>query len=315
MNLIDALEAAEIDYHQGRDDEEIFICCPFCYEQRFRLGVNVRSGLASCFNDGCGWKGYGEYTFNKLQEALDTGDIEAQQEKRKRKKKHMELELPEGFELLVKVRHKEDSWFWRARDFVRKRGITSDQIRDNKIGYSLIGPMAYRVVFPVYLSGVLTGLVGRDFTGKQEPKYKNSVGAKCIYNLPEKKHSTCVLSESVITALVIEHASKKLGIDSLGLLGHSLKDDQVGLLKHYKRIVLWMDPDDAGVEGLISIRNKLKDKIVKVILPKGMIEGDSFDKRDPDEMETSEIKSRLERAETFTESLVEKLAAWRAFDE
>jgi DNA primase len=317
LNLIDALEAAEIDYHQGRDDDEIFICCPWCSDQRFRLGVNVRSGLSNCFNDGCGWKGYGEYTFNKLQEALDTGEIEAKQSERKRKKKHMQLELPEGFRDLIEFKDPNkagDYWIRTAWHFIRKRGITRDQIKEKKIGYSVIGPMAYRIVFPVYLSGVLTGLVGRDFTGKQEPKYKNSIGAKCLYNLPEHKHSTVCLSEGVFDALAIEHGAKKLGIDSVALLGHSIKDDQIEMLHHYKRIIVWLDPDDAGIEGLISIRNKLKDRNVKVVLPKGMMDGD-YDRRDPSEMETSEIKSRLERAEHFGESLAEKLAAWRAFDE
>jgi len=326
MDLIDALQAAEIDYHPGRDDEEIFICCPWCGDERFRLGVNIQTGQAHCFNDGCEWSSRGDYTFRKLQEALDTGEIEAKQERRKRKKRRMEkLELPEGFDLLSSVGQQgSDHWAKKAWSFVRTRGITKEQIRDKHIGYTLHGPFKYRIVFPVYLNGVLRGLVGRDFTGKLEPKYKNSVGSKCLYNLPENKHSTCVLSESVIPALAIERSAKRLGIDSLGLLGHSLKDDQIDLLKHYKRVIVWLDPDQAGVQGIVGTRSdskgiyhQLRDagKSVKVILPKGMLENDSYDTRDPDEMDQHEISKRLEHAESMNDSLCLQLKNWMAFDE
>ena len=319
MDLIEALEAAEIDYHPGRDEDEIYLCCPFCTDQRFRLGVNVRNGFANCFNDGCGFKARGEYTFRKLQEALDTGEIEAKQRERKRKKKrmHERIELPEGFRLLTPPDEDNEHWNRVAWSYVRSRGVTREQIVHKKIGYSVLDPFAYRVVFPVYLHGVLVGLVGRDFTGKQDPKYKNSVGDKALYNLPEKKHTSVCLSESVLTALAIEKAAKKLGIDSCGLLGHSLTDGQLDLLKHYKRVYLWLDPDEAGVEGLIGITGKLKqaNKSIRVILPKGLMNGGSFDKRDPDELETDEIVKRLDRAEVFTEGLEQRLKLWMAFDE
>jgi DNA primase len=324
MDLIDALTAANIDYHPGRDETEIYLCCPMCNDERFRLGVNVQNGRAHCFNDGCEWSSRGEYTFRKLQEVLDTGEIEAQQERRKRKKKRMEkLDLPEGFILLSETQYS-DSGKEKAWAYVRKRGISSDQIKDKKIGYTSEGKYARRVIFPVYLNGTLVGFSGRDITGEQDPKYKNSIGSKCIYNLPEKKHSTCVLTESAIPALVVERVSHKMGIDSLGLLGHSLQDGQVSLLKHYRRVILWMDPDTAGVQGLVGtkteskgIYHKLKEegKSVKVVLPKGMLDNDSYDERDPDEMDLHEIGRRLEHAENMNDSLVLKLKNWMAFDE
>jgi DNA primase len=320
MDLIEALETAQIDFHAGRDDDEIYLCCPFCTDERFRLGVNVRTGYAQCFNDGCGFKAKHEYAFQKLQEALDTGEIEAKQERIKRKKRKMEtLELPEGFAELLNPNVAGTYWLHKALTYVRKRGVTKDQIKEKHIGYTCTGTFAYRVIFPVYLSGVLVGIVGRDFTGKFDPVYKNSIGAKCIYNLPEKKHSTAVLSEAVFTSLAIERVSKKLGIDSLGLLGHSIKPDQVDLLHHYKRIIIWLDPDVAGMEGLVGknsnskgIYHQLKEagKTVKVILPKGMLDGDSYDTRDPDEMESNEISKRLERAEAMSDGLCLKIKNW-----
>lgn len=319
MDLIDALDAADIEWKPGRDETEIFICCPFCADETFRFGVNTQTGQAHCFHGSCEWRGYGDYTFRKLQEALDTGEIEAQQEHRKRKKRKMEkLELPDGFQLLSPPEYSlNDFWNRKAWGYIRNRGITREQIRDKKIGFTEVGKFAYRIVFPVYLAGTLVGLSSRDITGKQDPAHLNSTGSKCIYNLPDKKHSTCVLSESAITSLVIERASKKMSIDSLGLLGHSLQEDQIGLLKHYKRVIIWMDPDNAGIEGVINIYPKLKqeNKSIKVIIPNRMLENKTFDTRDPDEMDQEEISKRLEHAHTMTDGLVLTLKAWKAFAE
>ena len=83
MNLQEALEAAGIEVRSGASAEEIWMCCPFCQERgespdgRFRLGVNLRSGKAQCFN--CQWKGRGDYTFSQIQKSLATGEIEAAQ--------------------------------------------------------------------------------------------------------------------------------------------------------------------------------------------------------------------------------------------
>lgn len=310
MDLTEALEAANVEWRPGKNDDEIYINCPFCTDTRFRLGVNILTGMAHCFNDGCEWKSYGESTFKKLQEAIDTGDVEAKEGNRKRHKRmNGKVVLPEGFRLL---NIDDDShWGKKAWKFVRNRGVSRDQIKHKKIGYTVIGSFAYRVIFPLYKSGILVGLVGRDFTGEQEPKYKNSTGAKYIYNLPEKQHSTICLSEGAFDTLAIETVAKKRSIDSGGLLGHSITDEQLHLLRHYKRIILWMDPDEAGIEGLVAIRKKVSSKVeLGVVLPDGFFEYKDYDKRDPSELDNDEILERLALKVEFTEGLKQQLQLW-----
>src|ERR1017187_4040855 len=105
MDIKDALEAAGIEVHAGSSEDEIWVSCPFCLEEgeltideRFRLGINTRSGAFSCFN--CGKKGYGDWILRELKRILDTGDLELNEETRKRKKKKRRVMLPEGYELL-----------------------------------------------------------------------------------------------------------------------------------------------------------------------------------------------------------------------
>lgn len=319
MDLVEALQAAEIEHHPGSSSEEIWICCPFCTDRgetsdtRFRLGVNLRSGRAHCFN--CEWRGRGEYTFNQLQKALSTGKIEAAQKLRHRKKHKEKVRLPEDFEPLYPLKHNGDYWHRKAYLYARSRGITEDQIKHKKIGYSMVGDFAYRVVFPVYVHGKLKGLVGRDFTGKQDLAYRNSTGGKALYNVSDRPNKTVCLLEGVCDTLAVERAAKKLDIDANGLLGHDLTDNQLELLEPYRTIILWLDPDHAGLKGLQSIPKKIpKNKIVKVVLPQGFVHSGATDS-DPDELEKEIIVKRLLHAKHLTPELQLKLRAWSAFEE
>jgi Toprim domain-containing protein len=325
MNLQEALEAADIEVRPGASSEEIWMCCPFCTERgesadgRFRLGVNLRTGQGQCFN--CSWKGRGEYTFSQIQKSLATGEIEAAQELRHKKKHHKEKPyLPNDFERLRKPTNKgvigdTDYWNDKAYKYIRSRGVTEGQIDRKHIGYSLIGDMAYRAVFPVYVRGKLKGLVGRDITGKQEIPYRNSVGGKALYNVQDHPHKTVVLMEGIFDTLVAEKPARKIDMDVNGLLGHDLTDDQMELLEPYKTIILWLDPDEAGLKGLMKIPRKIpKDKIVKVVLPMGFKHPGASD-TDPSELEPTVIVKRLLHAKHLTEGLQLSLRTWSAFDE
>jgi DNA primase len=321
MNIKEAIEVAGVEV-QG-DGEEIRICCPFCIEEgelsldeRFRLGINTRTGAGHCFN--CGKKGYGEWMLSELQRVLDTGEMELAEEKRKHKSKHKrnKVMLPEGFELL------DNSGYWgkKAWSYVRKRGVTEKQIKNKGIGYTTIGPMAYRIIFPVYRHNKLIGLVGRDFLGTNPIKYLNSVGDKAIYNLPDSTHHKSIcLSEGVFDALSIERGSLKLGIDSGALLGHALKDEQLELLQSmgYKYVYLWLDPDNAGVKGTMTIADKLMPIFkVLVVLPEGFKNTDRDDiDLDPGELEGKIVVKKLSHTRKCTTELLQQLRAWQAFDE
>lgn len=323
MDILDALESADIEVREGSSDEEIRICCPFCFEEgeqtideKFRLGINTVTGKANCFNCGKRSNG-GDYITNELQRVLETGEIELLQTERKhKKKKHHKVGFPEGFQLLQHPRDNDDHWNREAWRYVRDRGITQEQIKEKEIGYSVIGDFHHRIIFPVFRHSKLIGLVGRDLTGKQEPKYRNSVGSKTIYNLPDKtKHKMISLQEGVFDTLVVERASLRLGIDSGGVLGHSIKEDQWELLDRYHTIILWFDPDKVGIEGMLAtVKSAPKNKIIRIVLPTSFKHEGAIDK-DPSELEYKEIMSRLEHPKLLTRELQDKLRAWLAFEE
>lgn len=323
MDILEALEAAGVEIHPGSNEDEITLCCPFCLEEgetsideRFRLGINIRTGKANCFN--CGKKaGNGDWIFKELERVLETGEITARQDAKKKKKSNGHVTLPEGF---LRLYHHnsvdlKDSWFRKAYTYAKSRRITDDQLKDKRIGYTLIGNYHHRIIFPVYVHDKLKGYVGRDFIGDQDPPYKNSSGDKTLYNFPKHRKSTVVLLEGVIDTLVVERSARKLDIDAISILGDKLTDEQVEMLSSYKRIILWFDPDKAGVNAsLRAVKIIPKDKIVKIVLPRGFVHEGASDV-DPDELEKEVIVKRLLNAEQFTPTLQQKLRNWSAWTE
>lgn len=265
MDLRQALRARRIPLHEGRNGE-INICCPFCVEKgqqrlddRFRLGINTRTGKAHCFN--CGWSSH-KNGVRLIARRLEMGEITSGPSEKKEKKAEP-VRLPEDFALLWDVR--KDAWYRDAWTYLVRRQVTEQQIQEKRVGVSMTGRYAYRIVFPMYNgSNKLIGIVSRDFTGKQEPPYLNSRGDKGLYNLPAPKNRrhALVLTEGVFDALAVERATARLSNrpDTAAILGRALTPIQEAQLKEsgYEAIILWLDGDGPGINGAIAIAKQLR---------------------------------------------------------
>lgn len=319
MNLLEILESKGIEFkpHSTRENE-VFICCPFCTERgetpdhRFRFGVNYVTGQAHCFNCGKKFRDF-EFLKKALTEKLDTGEWQLSQETiKKDAMKPSEVKLPEDFIALSEAGRK-THWDRVALDYLHKRGISIRQIKEKNIGYSMVGDFRYRIVIPVYHQGKLEGIVARAFVQDLEPKYRNSLGNKTLYNVPKTQKKTAILSEGCFDALAIERAVES-SMDSMAVLGHSLTERQLSILKDYDRVILWTDPDVAGVEGLLRMGPQvlsLKKPSVFCVVPRlnGVVE------YDPSEMNEREVHAKLRWIEPYSVSLELRLKAKLAFRE
>lgn len=315
MNLIEQLEALGLEYreHSSRVDE-IYICCPFCEEQgttpdtRFRLGINVVQGKFHCFN--CDKRSSNpEYTWSELARALETGTLEAVSKLAKRESPKKKIELPPDFALVSN--RTSEHWNGVALRYLQRRNISSKQIVEKNIGFSTVGEFRYRIIVPVYYNGELEGIVARAFVLGLEPKYKNSIGQKVIYNIPDKPRLSIVLTEGVFDALALEKSLRRY-MDSGAVLGHSLTDKQMQQLSPYKNVVLWPDPDKAGLEGFAKMGQQLQEagKQVEIILP-------DFSKLefDPSELWSAEILAKFKTRIAFTPEVKLRMKAMIAFRE
>lgn len=316
-----------------KDGGEVSVDCCFCDDGKERLGINVETGVAHCFK--CDWASGDKdstvnskrRTFTKLaaeanlsviftvEEGEEDVTVEEKTEVLKKGKQKYAERLPQAFEPLYE--RVNDRISKEARRYLFDRGVTKRQLEVHRIGFCAAGRYAYRIVFPVWYGKKLRGYVCRDFTGKSELKYLNSDGEKGLYGLPVRNRRTSkgVLVEGVFDKLAVERA---VSYDTFAGLGSKLTPRQLKKLSTYNTIVIWAEPDRAGVEGTIKRARLLqKKKIqVKVVLPLSDVDTDT----DPGKLgETAEglneIRDRISKAVAYTSgiaSLMRTRVAWSA---
>lgn len=319
VNVAETLEAHGVQVRRlaGKPDE-IYLCCPFCTENqesedtRFRFGINIVNGWAHCFN--CGWRTRDKsYLEQELDRAFQTGMFELGEAPPQRE---IKIALPEDFAVVPIKRGERDYWETKAYKFLKKRNVTDTQIIRHRIGYSMRKPLAGRIIIPIYVGGKLTGVVGRDFTGKDDPPYKNSLGNKSVFNLPRKKNHIGVLMEGVFDALAVERVSRGEW-DSMALLGHALTPTQLEQLRGYKRLILWPDPptednpNDPGIVKFLQMIPELKRITRDLAFVSPYMDGRA--NRDPDEHGIGERRQKVLEATPYSQTLEQRLRAWLAF--
>lgn len=263
-NLVQVLQSHGVAYRRGSKPDEINVCCLFCTDRgegqdtRFRLGVNLRTGQAQCFN--CSWSSHksGPRLIGvKLGEVIAKEDYFDETEPQP----PTHVTLPPDFELLWNI-HRNDGMYWRAKKYLLNRGVQSKQLRRYSVGVSLTGKFAHRVIFPVYWMGALKSLVARDFTDTSVLRYKNSQGSKFIWNLPSKRKEV-VLSEGILKSLAIERNSSAR---AAALLGMHLSQTMLSQLREsaVERVIIWPDPGKPGVNGAKQLALQLVGEGYKV---------------------------------------------------
>lgn len=307
MILTDILDAAGVEIKYRAGSTELNICCPFCPENgesadtRFRLGINTASGAASCFN--CKWKARGVmYTARQLCRIFgikfNLRSLAAKQDETKKKEPKKGVSpvagLPAEYEDFA---HEPDAIGFKARKYLRLRGVSTLQIVKHRIGFAAAGDMAWRVLFPVVDSeGVTHGCVGRDFSGNQSPKYLNTPGMKLLWNA-HRVARTAVVVEGVMDALRVEHALLQMH-DSIPVarLGSTITSAQLDQLKLYERVVVLPDWDRAGVVGAIELCNRCtaRGMVVLASVP------DAMSGIDPGDMTENTIVELIKDAVPWT---------------
>lgn len=304
-----------------RDDGngELAINCPFCIEEvgkrdfKQRLGINTTTGVGHCFR--CEKKAAAgvigkRYWFKELNRAFNasyTLDKEIDEapiveEVVKEKLKEVILKLPSEYEPLWK--NVDDRIGKKALKYLTSRNITSDQIKKHRIGFCAVGKYAYRIIFPVVYKEKLVGIVTRDFSGKAEYKYLNSKGDKTLFGVPKNIAREAHLSEGIFDALALERGVDP-SEDCLATLGGGLTKQVQKILKRYRVITIWPDPDRPGIEGAIKKAKQLvkKNITVKMVLP------DSNDEEGDDlgSMHWEEIEERSKGAVLFSKAVASRL--------
>jgi hypothetical protein len=280
---------------QMSDRSEISLNCvmPGCTDNRLRLGINVATGQAHCYN--CGWKsGSLVHTLRSLCTALNvpfrpSKFLDTEEPEPAKEILPSETGLPDGFEHFGEG--KADKIERQAKRYLTSRGITDNQIERHCIGYAAAGDFAYRVIFPVFnRKGKVFGCVGRDFSGKQQAKYYNTPGIKLLWN-GARPGRAAIMVEGVMDALRVENVVPS-GIVPVVCLGSSITPAQLRQLRKYQYIVDFPDRDEAGVKGAAS----RCAEYVKMGLNASIVVPSELDDVDPGAMTDAQVMEQLKLA-------------------
>lgn len=295
-----------IDYRVSSREHELWLCCPFCTDRgqspdgEFKMGLNLATGQAHCFR--CEWKSRGEKTFTLLATQFGipfTGVLPGEIPQIKPRAKIPDFELPEEYTpLFGKPSRKEndDEFAREARFYLQRRGVTETQIAQHEIGYACSGRYSYRILFPVKNQrNKLVGLVGRDWTGQQEPKYLNSAnmhkglyGEEILEDVSD--NHPLIITEGIFDVLAVGRA----GFVALSLLGKTITEESQEVLSRFSLICLFLDWDEDGIQAGIKTAARLcrTDRDLYLARPQPGF-------KDAAEMSTEDLTQAITQAELF----------------
>lgn len=306
-----------LDPRKAKGEGEVWVKCPFCNDEKYRMGINVISGLAHCFRASCEWKTTDRrHLFRELSTIFDVeermDDVRLRRKPVKAATFKKTSTLPEGFEILTP--EDDDEIATKAWTYLSDRGVTYKQIVRHKIGFCATGKFAWRIIIPIYRKGKMVAFTGRDFSGDPDvdPKYMNSTGTKFLYNVPHGHiKRAALLLEGPFDVWAGERAVSDVNV--LGRLGSGMTKHSLNVLLRYDETIIWPDPDRGGVELAIDTAKSLdsRDRKVTIVMPK---DGDV----DPGKLgETEEglaiIRKKIEKRVPWNDVVRMKLRMFGAF--
>lgn len=150
-----------------------------------------------------------------------------------------------------------------ARAYLARRGVPDWQIMRWGIGFATIGPLAWRVVVPVYTRGRLVTHTARavfeDGSRRHDMPDRDS-GAKADFALwgePRfrRELSAVTVAEGVFSAMHLERIGAP---NPCALLGSELTEHKIALLSEFPVILVATDPDAAGEKAWRQISAALR---------------------------------------------------------
>ena len=178
------LDEVGIDYKKtGKNvsQSDINIDCPFCGAEK-HLGINVGSGLCNCwvcsFSDLEKWPSFAgvlvkatDMRWNEIKDILKEHGFEESKEQRSTENNLAQYcTLPAGCCSIESDIHECKN----AMRYLLNRGFDVNTVKKYKLKVAVTGRFESRIIIPIFLNGKRVAFIGRDFTEKQDNRYKNS---------------------------------------------------------------------------------------------------------------------------------------------
>lgn len=176
------------------------------------------------------------------------------------------IQLPQDFTLNVPTEYA--TWLYKA-------GLSGATSSDHGIGWS---DSLHRIVIPVCdRSGTLLYWQGRAVSEGQVPKYINPrVDKSGLLYLAGQTYGNerVIVTEDILSCIRIgRHCAAAC------ILGTGTSTSQANRLSRYRRVTYWLDPDRAGLQGMVKGKRKLSP-----LVPTDCIYSDKDPKNLPDRL-------------------------------
>lgn len=286
FNAIQFFEDFNIPIPGGKNTTPgwINIQCPFCTDTSNHLGFNIKENYFNCWkcinDNGTGYHSI----YDVIKKLVPNENInyilktynfktEITEKINKKKNKNIEIKLPGG---KLKSYH---------NNYLLDRGFNPNYLETKYklVGTNHLGDYKYRIIAPIYFQGKLVSYQGRDITGQSEQRYKACSKDKeiihhkhILYNLDNCKKDFVVVTEGITDVW-------RLGDNSCCTFGKGYRKEQLLLLRKFKRVFVFFDPDEAGIRASRKLCNEL-DSI-------GIEAFQISHNTDPGEMTKKEVKN------------------------
>jgi len=267
MTILTLLQQILGAYTQQADEYLFF--CPFCHHSKKKLSVNISNNKWKCWT--CGSKGghiiwllkklnISQELIAQFREMLDDEDIKIY----KSTTAETRLFLPYEYKPLWKP--EKNYAYYHAINYLKNRGITTDDILRYRIGYCTEGTYVNRIILPSYdRNNQLNYFTGRLFY-EEGMKYKNPPVSKnvIIFENMVNYSEPVILCEGMFDAIALRR-------NAIPLLGKTLsKNLERSLLEHkVKQVIVFLDED--AREDAMKLEQHLTqyDMQVSIVLTKG----------------------------------------------
>lgn len=258
----------------SKSGEWIGLCCPFCGDLNYHFGLNVNSNFGSCFR--CGKRANlislvmaisGQNFQNVLRSLRSYENLF-------RVGRHPRTRDRSNFAKLDKLRDFFESvqkpLSPQEVEYLRNRRIGRDLIQKHKIcSGGFIGRFKLRVLIPYFQNHRLVQFTGRDWTGEQEPRYKDcpiSVAGNetshFLFNIDNANGHVCALVEGSMDAI-------RGGDGFVAISGLSISQHQITVLSNYSLVYIILDnqPKAQAVANNIAatLSNFVNVRIVRLL--------------------------------------------------
>ncbi len=277
------------------NDEHLFFC-PKCDHHKKKLSVNIAKDVYKCWI--CDYTGralrrlvrrFGNFKhrseWNKLTEHVEISSFEEKMRFHKEEPLEQRIDLPEEFVSLVNKNLPYNSLY--ARNYLKQRGITKEDIVRWKIGYCSSGQYAGRIIIPSFnMSGYCNYFTARTYTDDWRKYFNPPISRDIIFNhLFLNFDEELSIVEGAFDAIVA-------GPNAAPLLGSTLREDS----KLFMEIV---QNDTPIFIALDSDAEKKAMRLVNSLLEYGIevYKVDIYPYTDVGEMSREEYSKRKKKAE------------------